>query len=119
MDRASCSAASLQDCHAAQLHCLHHILLKAQGPIQLCQQQLWIKCNCNACCCIQVILLNGQFPGPTFTAEVGDRIIITFTNRMVNTSASIHMHGMLQRTSNTQDGAVPITQRDVPPGGGA
>eukprot|EP00775_Hariotina_reticulata_P005109 gene5109-5349_t len=63
-----------------------------------------------------VILLNGQFPGPTLTAEVGDRIIITFTNHM-NSSASIHMHGMLQRTSNTQDGAVPITQRDVLPGG--
>lgn len=51
-------------------------------------------------------MINGFFPGPPLYADLGDRLIITVVNKM-NEDASVHFHGMLQRTSVTMDGVVP------------
>lgn len=36
---------------------------------------------------------NGQFPGPTIEANVGDTLIVNFTNKL-NTSTTVHWHGL-------------------------
>uniref|UniRef100_A0A060T897 ARAD1D05148p n=1 Tax=Blastobotrys adeninivorans TaxID=409370 RepID=A0A060T897_BLAAD len=62
-----------------------------------------------------LILVNGQFPGPTIQAKIGDTISVTVHNKL-NESTSIHWHGIHQNGTNFMDGAVGITQCGIPPG---
>jgi hypothetical protein len=43
-----------------------------------------------------VIGINGQFPGPTITAEVGDTLVIELTNKLATEGTVIHWHGIRQ-----------------------
>jgi len=56
---------------------------------------------------------NGAIPGPTFTANVGDTIIVHYENQMARESG-IHWHGI--ELANSMDGT-PFTQNQVQPGG--
>ena len=56
---------------------------------------------------------NGAIPGPTFTANVGDTIIVHYENQMAHESG-IHWHGI--ELANSMDGT-PFTQNQVAPGG--
>jgi FtsP/CotA-like multicopper oxidase with cupredoxin domain len=58
---------------------------------------------------------NGQLPGPLIRAEVGDRLIVHFTNSLPE-ATTIHWHGV--RVPNDMDGAPGLTQDPIPPGGG-
>jgi FtsP/CotA-like multicopper oxidase with cupredoxin domain len=58
---------------------------------------------------------NGQLPGPLIRAEVGDRLIVHFTNSLPE-ATTIHWHGV--RVPNDMDGAPGLTQEPIPPGGG-
>ncbi|KAI0705390.1 multicopper oxidase [Earliella scabrosa] len=62
-----------------------------------------------------MLVVNGQYPGPTIEANTGDRIVVNVTNRMSN-STSIHWHGLYQRGTNFYDGSMAITQCGIPPG---
>ncbi|KAK3376848.1 multicopper oxidase-domain-containing protein [Lasiosphaeria ovina] len=66
---------------------------------------------------VKAMLVNGQFPGPTLTANWGDRINITVVNNLRTNGTSIHYHGIRQLNTNTQDGSSGITECPVPPGG--
>ncbi len=53
-----------------------------------------------------MILVNGQFPGPTIEANWGDTIRVTVTNNITDRpeGTSIHWHGFLQHQSQWMDG---------------
>lgn len=57
---------------------------------------------------------NGQVPGPLFWVERGTTIHVRFVNQLDQPS-SIHWHGL--RLDHRMDGAPPVSQDPVPPGG--
>lgn len=63
-----------------------------------------------------VLLVNGQFPGPTIEANWGDTVKVHVTNRMQNNSTAIHFHGVRQPHNNQMDGVPSLTQCPVAPG---
>lgn len=66
----------------------------------------------------QMILVNGAYPGPTITANWGDKIQVTVENNINSTAegTSIHWHGFLQRNSQWMDGVPGISQCPIAPG---
>ncbi len=56
---------------------------------------------------------NGTMPGPLIEANVGDRLIMHFTNRLPEDTI-VHAHGV--RTPNPMDGSA-MTQATIPEGG--
>ncbi|KIW19302.1 hypothetical protein PV08_03596 [Exophiala spinifera] len=65
-----------------------------------------------------VILINGQFPGPTIEANWGDTIEVTVTNLISGPKegTSLHWHGLLQQGTPWEDGVPGITQCPIAPG---
>ncbi|KAK4162393.1 putative laccase precursor [Cladorrhinum sp. PSN259] len=66
---------------------------------------------------VKAMLVNGQFPGPTITANWGDRINITVINSMTSNGTALHFHGIHQKNTNNQDGAPGVTECPIRPGG--
>ncbi|KAK3985882.1 putative laccase precursor [Cladorrhinum sp. PSN332] len=62
------------------------------------------------------MLINGQFPGPTITADWGDYIVVNVYNDMQDNGTSIHWHGIRQVGEANQDGANGVTECPIPPG---
>ncbi len=56
---------------------------------------------------------NGQIPGPTMHANVGDKIKLVLKNELPE-STSLHLHGI--RVPNSMDGVDPYTQKAIKPG---
>lgn len=56
---------------------------------------------------------NGQIPGPTMHANVGDKIRLILKNEL-SESTSLHLHGI--RVPNAMDGVDPYTQKPILPG---
>lgn len=54
-----------------------------------------------------MIVVNGQYPGPTIEADWGDIIEVTVNNQIrgPEEGTSIHMHGFLQHQTPWMDGA--------------
>ncbi|GAP91438.2 putative laccase [Rosellinia necatrix] len=65
----------------------------------------------------KVMLINGQYPGPTLQADWGDTVVVIVKNRLRLNGTSIHWHGMRQLGTNIQDGANGVTECPIPPGG--
>lgn len=63
----------------------------------------------------RVISVNNQWPNPQIEVRQGQQLIIHLTNRL-DTSTSLHFHGIFQNGSNAMDGATFITQCPIPPG---
>ena len=63
-----------------------------------------------------VMLINGQFPGPTIEANWGDTISVTVTNQLGDEGTALHWHGMLQHATNFNDGVPGVTQCPIAPG---
>lgn len=68
----------------------------------------------------QVLLINGQYPGPKIEANWGDTLQITVHNDLdqagLENGTSIHWHGFRQYLTNTQDGTNGLTECPIPPG---
>ncbi|KAL2603158.1 hypothetical protein R1flu_003829 [Riccia fluitans] len=62
-----------------------------------------------------IIAINGQYPGPTIDATVGDTIVVKIHNKMPTESVVIHWHGMLQRGTPWADGAAYVSQCPIAP----
>lgn len=67
---------------------------------------------------VPVLLINGQFPGPTIEANFGDTIQVTVHNNVSTPEegVSIHWHGMLQKGTPWEDGSPAITQCPIATG---
>ncbi|ETN42833.1 uncharacterized protein HMPREF1541_01991 [Cyphellophora europaea CBS 101466] len=65
-----------------------------------------------------VMLINGEFPGPTIVADWGDRINVTVENRISDPEEglALHWHGILHRGSPWEDGVPGITQHPIATG---
>ncbi|KAL8742516.1 MAG: hypothetical protein Q9190_005004, partial [Brigantiaea leucoxantha] len=65
-----------------------------------------------------VILVNGQFPGPTIEANWGDIIQVTVHNRMDGPpeGTAMHWHGLRMQKTPWYDGAPSISQCPIAPG---
>ncbi|XXZ46047.1 multicopper oxidase domain-containing protein [Sorangium sp. So ce327] len=63
---------------------------------------------------LDVWAYNGQVPGPTIRVRLGERLRVTFTNRLTRPT-TVHWHGV--RLPNAMDGVPGVTQPAVPPGG--
>ncbi|KAI1337137.1 multicopper oxidase [Xylariaceae sp. FL0016] len=67
----------------------------------------------------EVILVNGQFPGPLIEANWGDWIEVNVHNNIVNDvpeGTAIHWHGFLQTDTPWEDGTPGISQCPIAPG---
>jgi FtsP/CotA-like multicopper oxidase with cupredoxin domain len=62
-----------------------------------------------------VIIINGQFPGPLIEANWGDTIQVTVHNKIPDEGTSLHWHGILQKTSQWEDGVPGVSQCPIPP----
>ncbi|KAI7887914.1 multicopper oxidase-domain-containing protein [Mucor mucedo] len=60
--------------------------------------------------------INGQFPGPTIHAQVGDELEILVRNQLESYNTSIHYHGIRQIGSAESDGVPGVTQHPISPG---
>ncbi|KAF1942947.1 laccase [Clathrospora elynae] len=63
-----------------------------------------------------MLLVNGQYPGPTIVADWGDDLEIIVTNNLQHNGTGIHWHGMRQLGSNEMDGVNGITECPIAPG---
>lgn len=63
-----------------------------------------------------MLVVNGQYPGPVITANWGDTISITVKNSLQNNGTSIHWHGIRQLDSNQMDGTNGLTECPIAPG---
>jgi len=58
-----------------------------------------------------ILAINGQFPGPTIEAQIGDTLEVEVVNEIRNQqNVTIHWHGITQRGSPFDDGPSQITQ---------
>lgn len=65
-----------------------------------------------------VLLINGQFPGPTIEANWGDTIEVNVTNEITGPEegTALHWHGLLQRATPWFDGVPSVQQCPIAPG---
>ncbi|XP_062229071.1 L-ascorbate oxidase-like [Phragmites australis] len=63
-----------------------------------------------------MIGINGKFPGPTITANAGDRISVEVTNSLHTEGLVIHWHGIKQIGTPWADGTASISQCPINPG---
>lgn len=65
-----------------------------------------------------VLLINGQFPGPTIEANWGDTINVNVHNEITGPEegTALHWHGILQKSSPWEDGVPSVQQCPIPPG---
>ncbi|MCC6563924.1 multicopper oxidase domain-containing protein, partial [Candidatus Uhrbacteria bacterium] len=61
-----------------------------------------------------MLAYNGSIPGPVIKVKQGSEITIHLKNKM-DWETSLHSHGV--RVENAMDGAAPLTQPHIPPGG--
>jgi iron transport multicopper oxidase len=76
----------------------------------------WVTANPDGAQDRPVIGINGQWPIPVITANVGDNIIINLHNQLGNQSTSLHFHGIFMNGTTHMDGATQASQCAIPPG---
>ncbi|KAJ9608273.1 laccase, multicopper oxidase, benzenediol:oxygen oxidorectuctase [Cladophialophora chaetospira] len=64
----------------------------------------------------RVYAINGLYPGPTITANWGDKLKITVKNSLTTNGTSIHWHGLRQWQTNQMDGTNGVTECPLAPG---
>ncbi|KAG9121221.1 laccase, multicopper oxidase, benzenediol:oxygen oxidorectuctase, partial [Ceratobasidium sp. 392] len=63
-----------------------------------------------------MLVVNGQYPGPTIEANEGDTVIVNVKNKL-KVGTSIHWHGLFQNGTAWMDGPAGITQCPIPADG--
>ncbi len=76
----------------------------------------WVYANPDAAFVRPVMGINGQWPLPPITANVGDRVIVNVQNDLGNETTSLHFHGLYMNGTNQMDGPVGVTQCPIAPG---
>jgi len=64
---------------------------------------------------VDILAVNGQFPGPEIKCDLGDTVHVTVTNRIIDRQRrtyplSMHWHGLLMEETPFADGPDYITQ---------
>lgn len=63
-----------------------------------------------------MILINGQYPGPTIVANWGDDIVVNVKSSLTLNGTGIHWHGMRQLNNNQYDGVGGVTECPIADG---
>lgn len=63
-----------------------------------------------------MMLINGQYPGPTVRAKWGDTLVINVKNNLQDNGTGIHWHGIRQWNTTQQDGVPGISECPIAPG---
>ncbi|CAG8956065.1 hypothetical protein HYFRA_00011848 [Hymenoscyphus fraxineus] len=66
----------------------------------------------------EMLLVNGQFPGPLIEANWGDTIQVTVHNAITGPEegTALHWHGILQKNEQYMDGVPGVSQCPIAPG---
>lgn len=75
----------------------------------------WVTANPDGLADRPVIGINGQWPIPRISADVGDRIIVNVVNQLGNQSTSLHFHGLFMNGTTEMDGPSQVSQCPIPP----
>lgn len=62
-----------------------------------------------------IILVNGQFPGPTLEVMEGAEVAVKVVNELVKEGLTIHWHGIYMRNNVWMDGVPYVTQCPILP----
>jgi len=76
----------------------------------------WVSRNPDGFHTRPVIGINGEWPPPELTANVGEHITIHLTNKLGNETTGMHFHGLYQNGTNSMDGPTGVTQCPIGPG---
>lgn len=52
----------------------------------------------------EMLMINGQFPGPLIEVNIGDTVIVNVTNALSKNSTTVHWHGLYQNGTTWFDG---------------
>ncbi|KAF2120016.1 laccase [Lophiotrema nucula] len=64
----------------------------------------------------EMMVVNGQYPGPVVEADWGDTIVVNVKNSLTTNGTGIHWHGLRQLGTNQMDGVGGITECPIAPG---
>ncbi|KAF1998379.1 multicopper oxidase [Amniculicola lignicola CBS 123094] len=64
----------------------------------------------------EMIVVNGQYPGPTIVADWGDIIEVNVKNGLALNGTGVHWHGLRQLGTNGMDGVDGVTECPIAPG---
>lgn len=70
----------------------------------------WVTANPDGLHARPVMGINGEWPIPCITANVGDRVVVNVMNHLGNATTSLHFHGLYQNGTTEMDGVVGATQ---------
>lgn len=70
----------------------------------------WVTANPDGMQPRPVMGINGQWPIPWITANVGDRVIVNLNNQLGNATTSLHFHGLYHNGTTQMDGVPGGTQ---------
>lgn len=76
----------------------------------------WVTANPDGAFERRVMGINGQWPIPHITADVGDHVIVNVMNQLGDQPTGIHFHGLYQNGTANMDGPVGVTQCPIAPG---
>lgn len=76
----------------------------------------WVTANPDGAFDRPTIGINGKWPIPTITANVGDNVVVRVTNQLGNETTSLHFHGLYMNGTTHMDGPVQVTQCPIQPG---
>ncbi|KAI1637300.1 Cupredoxin [Biscogniauxia mediterranea] len=76
----------------------------------------WVTANPDGAFDRPTIGINGQWPLPRISADVGDNIVVHATNQLGNQSTSLHFHGLFMNGTTQMDGPAQVSQCSIPPG---
>ncbi|KAH0848220.1 Iron transport multicopper oxidase FET3 [Fonsecaea pedrosoi] len=60
--------------------------------------------------------INGHWPPPTISADLGDTVVVNVVNALGNQSTSLHFHGLFMNGSSELDGPAQVNQCPITPG---
>jgi len=76
----------------------------------------WVTANPDGQFDRPVMGVNGQWPIPAITGDIGDRIVVNVKNELGNQTTSLHFHGLFQNGTTHMDGPDMVSQCAIAPG---
>jgi iron transport multicopper oxidase len=89
----------------------------ANGTVTYDFNITWVNANPDGAFERPTIGINGKWPLPVMTAEIGDQVIVNVENQLGNQSTTLHFHGIFQNGSTSMDGPGQVSQCGIPVGG--
>ncbi|KAI0013177.1 Cupredoxin [Xylariaceae sp. FL0662B] len=76
----------------------------------------WVTANPDGAFPRPTIGINGVWPIPQITANIGDNVVVHVTNQLGNQSTTLHFHGLYMNGTVHMDGTQQVAQCGIAPG---